>query len=90
MLREILNNSWGQHPTKQQLYGPLPPITKIIKLYEPDTQDSAGEVGTNAWVMYSCGPLHMDEQRQLCADMGWSPEDLPKGVAREGQKYLSW
>ena len=31
MLRAILNKSWGKHPTKQQLYGYLPPITKTIK-----------------------------------------------------------
>ena len=27
-LRAILNKSWRQHPTKQQVYGHLPPITK--------------------------------------------------------------
>ena len=27
-------------------------------------RDTAGEVGTSSWVMYSCGPLYMDEQRQ--------------------------
>ena len=59
MLRAILNKSWRQHPTKQQLYGYLPPIRKLSKLDEPGTQDTAGEIG-----MYSCGPLHMDEQRQ--------------------------
>ena len=32
MLRAILNQSWRQHPTKQQLYGHLWPITKIIKM----------------------------------------------------------
>ena len=32
MLRAILNKSWRQHPTKQQLYGHLPPITKTIKI----------------------------------------------------------
>ena len=32
MLRAILNNSWRQHPTKQQLYGHLLPIMKIIKV----------------------------------------------------------
>ena len=37
---------------------------KLSKLDEPDTQYSAGEVGTNSWVMYSCRPLHMDKQRQ--------------------------
>ena len=47
MLRAILNNSCKQHPTKQQLYGHLPPITKTIK-DEPDMQDTAGEVGTSS------------------------------------------
>ena len=32
MLRAILNKSWRQHSTKQQLYGHLPPITKTIKV----------------------------------------------------------
>ena len=32
MLRAILNKSWGQHPTKQQLYGHLPPIMKTIQV----------------------------------------------------------
>ena len=27
-------------------------------------QDTAGEVVTSSEVTYSCGPLHMDEQRQ--------------------------
>ena len=31
MLRVILNNSWQQHPTKQQLYGHLPPSVKPSK-----------------------------------------------------------
>ena len=32
MLRAILNKPWRQHPTKQQLYGHLPPITKTIQV----------------------------------------------------------
>ena len=32
MLRAILNKSWKQHPTKQQLYGYLVPISKQIKI----------------------------------------------------------
>ena len=32
MLRAIFNESWGQHPTKLQLYGHLPHITKTIKV----------------------------------------------------------
>ena len=31
MLRAILNESWWQHPTRHQLYGHLPPITKTIQ-----------------------------------------------------------
>ena len=31
MSRAILSRSWSQHPTKQQLYSHLPPITKTIK-----------------------------------------------------------
>ena len=32
MLRAILNKSWRQHPTRHQLYGHQPPITKIIQV----------------------------------------------------------
>ena len=32
MLRAILNKSWRQYPTKQQLYGHQPPITKPVKI----------------------------------------------------------
>ena len=31
ILRAILNKSWQQHPTRHQLYGHLPPITKSIQ-----------------------------------------------------------
>ena len=32
MLRAILNKSWWQHPTRHQLYGHLPLITKTIQV----------------------------------------------------------
>ena len=32
MLRAILNKSWRQHPTRHQLYGHLPHITKTIQV----------------------------------------------------------
>ena len=32
MLRSVLNKSWRQHPTRHQLYGHLPPITKTIQV----------------------------------------------------------
>ena len=31
-LRAMLNKSWRQHPTKQQLYGQLPPFTETIQV----------------------------------------------------------
>ena len=39
------------------------PSRKLSKLDEPDIRDTAGEVGMSSSVMYSCGPLHMDEHR---------------------------
>ena len=59
MLRVILNKFRKLHLTKLQLYGHLPPI----KLDETDMLDTAAEVGTNSYVTYSCGPLHMDDHR---------------------------
>ena len=32
ILQAILNKSWKQHPTKQQLYRHLPPISKTIQI----------------------------------------------------------
>ena len=32
MLRAILNKSWKQYPTKKQLYGHLPSISKTIQI----------------------------------------------------------
>ena len=90
MLRVILNKSWRQHPTKQQVYGQLLPITKTIKfrrtrhaghcwrskdelisdilLWTPFYRRAkAGRqvnIQTKEFLFYSCGPLHMDEQRQ--------------------------
>ena len=61
MLRAILNRSWWQRPTRHQLYGHLPPITKTIQVRRTR---HAGEAGMNSSVMYSYGPLHMAKQKQ--------------------------
>ena len=42
-----MNKSWWQHSTKHQLYGHLLPSRKLIKLDEPETQDTAGEAETS-------------------------------------------
>ena len=65
MLRAILNKSWRQHTTKQQLYGHLPPITKTIKI-------SHGRA--------NAGRPAQTYIQQLFADTGCSPEDLPKAM----------
>ena len=40
------------------------PSRKLSKLDEPDMQDTAGEAGTNSYVMYSYGPPHTAVQKQ--------------------------
>ena len=93
MLRAILNKSLRQHPTKQQLYGHLPPITKS-KLHEPNMQDTSGEVGTNSCDVLQWNPSHRRAKagwpartyiQQLCADVGFDLKDLPEAIDdREG------
>ena len=72
------------------------------KLNEQDMWDSAGEVRTNSYAIYSCETLCKNEQGrlartylwQLCTDTGCSTEDLPEsmddGEAREGQGNPCW
>ena len=95
MLRAILNKSWRQHSTKQQLYGHLPSITKTIQVRRT----------RHVWYCWrgmdelirdvlQWTPLHGRAKagrparmytQQLCADMGCSPEDLPEAMDdREG------
>ena len=81
MLRAILNKSWRQHPTRHQLYGHLPPITKTIQVRR--TRD-AGLCWKSSDEVYSYGPPHMAEKKQnsqveqLHEDTGCSPVDLPE------------
>ena len=64
MFRAILNKSWRQHPTRHQLYGHLPPITKTIQVRRTRHAEHAGEARTNSSVMYSYGPPPMAKQKQ--------------------------
>ena len=55
MLRAILNKSWWQHPTRHQLYGHLPPITKTTDddddLYrEKIFQNCASKISEQVWL----------------------------------------
>ena len=47
MLWAILNKSWRQYPTKQLLYGHLPPITKTIQVRQTRLLEKWGQ--THKW-----------------------------------------
>ena len=86
MLRAILNKSWRQHPTKQQLYGHLPPITKTIKVrrtihaghYWRSKDELISDVllWTPSHGRAKIGRPARTYIQQLCADTGCSLEDL--------------
>ena len=95
MLRAILNNSWRQHPTKQQLYSHLPPITKIIKIrrsrHVGHCWRSRDEL-INDVLLWTpscrCAKAGRPAQiyiQQLCANTGCNPENFPEAMDdREG------
>ena len=61
--QECCKQYWTS-PGDSTLQSTNQPSQKLSKLNEPDARDTAGEVGSSSQVMYSCGPLHMYEQRQ--------------------------
>ena len=88
MLRAILNKSWRQHSTKQQLNGHLPLITKTIKIrwtrHMGHCWRSRDELISDVllWApshgRANTGHPARTYIQQLCAYTGCSPEDLPK------------
>ena len=90
LLRAILNKSWRQHPTKHQLYGHLPPITKTIKVRQTrhaghcwrsrDELISDVLLWTPSHGRAKAGRPAQTDIQQLCEDMGCSPEDLPEAM----------
>ena len=95
MLRAILNNSWRQHPTKQQPYGHLPPVRKTSKIrrtrHTGHCWNSRDELVRDVllWTpsqrRAKAGCPARTYIQQLCADPGCSPEDQPKAMDdREG------
>ena len=90
MLRAILNKSWRQHPTRQQLYGQLPPITKTIQVrrtrHAGHCWRSRDELITDVLLW---NPTHGRAKagrpartyiQQLCEDTGYFPEDPPRAM----------
>ena len=60
-LRAILNKSWWRHPTRHQLYGHLPPITKTIPVRRTR---HAGHFWRSKDELISYGHPHMAKQKQ--------------------------
>ena len=91
MLREILNKSWRQHPTRHQLYGHLPPITKTIQVRRTrhaghcwrsrDELISDVLLWTPAHGREKAGRPTRTYIQQLCEDTGCCPEDLPEAMS---------
>ena len=84
-LRAILNKSWRQHPTKHQLYGHLPPITKTIQVrrtrHAGHCWRSKDELlWTPVYGQAKTGWPARTYIQQLCEDTGCSPEDLPEAM----------
>ena len=90
MLRAILNKSWRQHPTRHQLYGHLPSITKTIQARRTRHAGHCWRIrdeiisGVLLWT-----PTHGRAKagrparryiQQLCEDTGCCPEDLPRAM----------
>ena len=87
MLRTILNKSWRQHPSRHQLYGHLPSITKTIQVRwtrhaghcwrSKDELISDVLLWTPTYSQAKAGQPARTYIQQLCEDTGCNPEDLP-------------
>ena len=96
MLRAILNKSWRKHPTRHQLYGHLPPITKTIQArqikYAEHCWRSKGALISDVllWIpaygQVKAGRPARTFIPQLCEDTECSPEDLPEAM-NDGEKW---
>ena len=90
MLRAVLNKSWRQYPTRLQLYGHLPPITKTIQVrrtrHAGHCWRSKDELISDVllWTpTYGCARVGQPARtyiQQLCEDTGCNPEDLPEAM----------
>ena len=90
MLRAILNKSWRQHPTRHQLYGHLPPITKTIQVRRTrhaghcwrskDELISDVLLWTTTYGQTKEGRPARTYIQQICEDTGCNPEDLPEAM----------
>ena len=90
MLRAVLNESWRQHPTRHQLYGHLPPITKTIQVrrtrHAGHCWRSKDELISDVllWTpTYGRAKARRPARtyiQKLCENTGCNPEDLPEAM----------
>ena len=90
MLWAILNKSWWQHPTRHELYGHLPPVTKTIQVRwtrraghfwrSRDKLINDVLLWTPTYGQAKAWQPARTYIQQLCEDMGCSPEDLPEAM----------
>ena len=97
LLRAIFNSSWRQHPTRRQLYGHLPPITKTIQVRRTRhtghcwrSRDELIRRDVFLWTpthgRAKAGRPARTYIQQLCEDTGCCPEDLPEAM-NDGEKW---
>ena len=97
MLQAILNKSWRQHPTKQQLHGHQQPITKTIKIRRTrhaghwwrsrDELISDGLLWTPSHGRAKAGWPDRTYIQLICVDTGCSPEELMEAMDhKEGSR----
>ena len=97
MLRAILNKSWWQHPTRHQLYGHLPLITKTIQDRRTTHAGHCWRSDVLLWTptygRAKAGRPARTYIQKRCDDTGCSPEDLPEAMDdrekwRERVRYI--
>ena len=96
MLKAILNKSWQQHPTRHQLYGHSPPITKTIQVRRTrhagqcwrskDELISDVLLWTPGYGQAKAGRPARTYIQQLYEDTGCNPEDLPEAIDNSGER----
>ena len=99
MLRAISNKSWRQHPTRHQLYGHLPPITKTIQVRRTrhaghcwrsrDEIISNVPLSTPTYGRAKAGRPARTYIQQLCEDTGCSPKETCQRrwtIGRSGER----
>ena len=103
MLRAILNMSWRQHPTRHQLYGHQPPITKTIQARRTRHAGHCWRIGdelisdvhvlTPTYGRAKAGRPAWTYIQQLCEDTGGALKTCQRqwtrgrSGKREGQEY---